>query len=345
MDPSIGLVPLPNIPATLGAVLVGGLFGTFLSGIVSMQTAFYFQLYPNDKTQNKVIVTGIWLLDIMHTGMVCASIWIYLISHYGDSAITDYIAWTVAATIALTSFITVAVHCFLIHRIFTISKQNLPLTIPITLLAVLRVALALVTTSRMIQYRSFSVFEEMFRWVYTAGLCAATAVDIVIAVTLCIFLHKSRTGFSNMDGVINSITLYTIESGMLTGLVTGVALVCWLIMPYNLIFLGIHFAISKLYANAFLATLNARKVLKGRAHSSGDQAHSLPRVAFPDSLSRGGLSQGFRFSTRPADQSRKMQISVEKTVETTIHDPTELYTPTSASRFVHDDESDIGQAA
>lgn len=335
-----------DIPATLGAVLIGGFFGAFLSGIVSMQTVFYYQLYPHDKMQNKFVVSGIWSLDLLHTGMVCASIWIYLIAHYGEYAVTDYIAWTIAATIALTSFITVIVHCFLIHRIYTISKKNLPLTIPIALLAIFRVALALVTTSRMIQYRSFSLFQERFRWVYTAGLCAATAVDIIIAATLCVFLHKSRTGFSNMDSVINSITLYTIESGMLTGIITGVALICWLVMPHNLIFLAIHFVISKLYANAFLATLNARKVLKGRAHSSVD-AHSLPRVAFPDNLSRSRFSQGIRFSTRPTDSSRKMQISVEKTVETTIHDPTEVYTPTSASRFVHDqdDDSEIGQAS
>jgi len=336
------VVAARGISPTLGAVLVGGLIGTFLSGIVSMQTIFYFQIYPHDKTLNKFVVAGIWTLDILHTGMVCASIWLYLVAHFGDDAIADHIEWTIAATIALTSFVTLFVHSFLIHRLYTISKKNLRLTVPIAILAVFRVALGLVTTSRMIEFKSFAVFTEKFRWVYTTGLSAATLVDILIALTLCAYLHKSRTGFSNMDGIITSVTLYTIESGMLTGVVTAAALVCWIVMPGNLVFLGLHFAISKLYANALLATLNARRGLKGRS----EHQNSLP-VMFPETLSQSRFSQGIRFSTRTSDRgtNKQVQINVEKTVETTIHDPGELYTPTSSSRFMHDDDSEVGQAA
>ena len=70
-----------------------------------------------------------------------------------------------------------------------------------------------------------------------------------------------------MDKIIDALTAYTIENGMLTCVTTVVALVCvrpvlplqhgcagreahvlaaqWLSMPTNLIFLGLHFAISK----------------------------------------------------------------------------------------------------
>jgi len=58
--------------------------------------------------------------------------------------------------------------------------------------------------------------------------------------------------------------------------VTLVALSCWLTMPTNLIFLALHFLISKLYANTVLATLNSRKSLRRRA----DFNPPLPTVSF-----------------------------------------------------------------
>ncbi|TCD66512.1 hypothetical protein EIP91_001288 [Steccherinum ochraceum] len=300
---------------SMGSVLVGTIIGAFLSGIVTMQVFLYYRIYPRDRMAFKLSVALIWVVDLLHTSMASAANWEYLIENFGNDSIADHITWTIAVTIALTAVITFFVHMFFAHRIFSLSRHNYLITLPIALLALARLALALVSTSKMIQLRSYHDFVQYWAFIFTAGLSSATAVDIMIAGALIYYLHRSRTGFSSMDAIIDSITLYTVENGLLTSVTTLVSLICWVSMPHNLIFLGLHFAISKLYANAFLATLNARKVLRGRSQGSSDRSdHPMP-VLFSENLSR--MSRNGRFTSRHDIEpiTTKVQINVEKTIE------------------------------
>ncbi|PCH34370.1 hypothetical protein WOLCODRAFT_148429 [Wolfiporia cocos MD-104 SS10] len=56
-------------------------------------------------------------------------------------------------------------------------------------------------------------------------------------------------------------------------------LICWLVFPGNLVFLALHFTISKVYANSLLATLNARNSLRDRALRSHTCASEIGAVA------------------------------------------------------------------
>lgn len=324
-----------GVRASLGAILIGNIVCVFLSGIVTMQVLLYYRIYPKDLTRIKLIVGTVWLLDLVHSIMVSTANWEYLIDNYGDASIQDTIFWSVAVTIAFTAVITFFVHCFFCHRILTLSRYNYFITVPIFILALARLAFACVTTSRMILLGSFKEFIRISSYIFTAGLAMATTVDFLIAAALIYYLNKNRTGFSAMDSIIDSITVYTVESGLLTSVVTVISLIFWLTMSHNLVFLALHFAISKLYANAFLATLNARRSLRGRSRGSSDRSdHPMP-VLFPSSFHR--LSRLPRFSvskntSSSAEQSSrnrheadpittKVQINVEKTIE---HDVEEV---------------------
>ncbi|KAH8099889.1 hypothetical protein BXZ70DRAFT_1008862 [Cristinia sonorae] len=304
-----------NVHATLGSVLLGNVVSVFLSGIVTMQVLIYYRLYPKDLTRIKLIVGTIWLIDTTHAVMVTMSNWSYLIENFGNTAISDKIFWSLAVTIALTATLTFFVHCFFCHRILTLSRYNYYITAPIFILALARLAFACVTTSRMIMLGSFKEFTRVSSFIFTSGLSLATAVDFLIAAALIWYLNKNRTGFSAMDTVIDSITLYTVESGLLTSIVTVISLIFWLCMSHNLVFLALHFAISKLYANAFLATLNARRSLRGRSQGSSraPDDHAMP-VLFPASFNR--LSRlGPHTANHDGVITTKVQINVEKTID------------------------------
>ncbi|KAH8099874.1 hypothetical protein BXZ70DRAFT_941624 [Cristinia sonorae] len=304
-----------GLRASLGAVMLGTIAGAFLSGVVSMQAVLYYRIYPKDLFRYKFIVGFIWVLDLLHTTMASAANWTYLIDNFGNDEISDHITWSIAVTVALTAFITFFVHLFFTHRIFTLSRRNYYITLPIVFLAFARLALALVSTTKMIQLQSYKEFVRLWSFIFTAGLSSATAVDILIAVALIAYLNRNRTGFSSMDTIIDSITLYTIENGLLTSLTTLVSLICWVSMPRNLIFLGLHFGISKLYANAFLATLNARKILRGKSqHSSDRSEHPMP-VLFPENFNRFSRAGRYVSPNDVEPITTKVQINVEKTIE------------------------------
>ncbi|KAM5533530.1 hypothetical protein V8D89_012809 [Ganoderma adspersum] len=289
---------MANVENTIGAILVGALVSALLSGTVTTQAFLYLRIYGGDDyKRNNVIAFTLWfvnmslvlgylkgshvplrILDSLHLSMIFASCWIYLIRHYGDSDIYDYIPWTIALTVAITAIVTLISHCFFAHRIYMLSGCSCLLTAPIVLLAFGRLTAALVSTSEMITLHSYGAFVDQVGWVFTTGLSLSTGVDVIITTTLIVLLQRSRTGFSTVtDKLIDVVTLYTFETGLLTSITTAVSLICWLTMPRNLVFLALHFCISKLYATSTLATLNARKSLRKRTRPS-DQ-HILPIIS------------------------------------------------------------------
>ncbi|KAK7685661.1 hypothetical protein QCA50_011005 [Cerrena zonata] len=178
-------------------------------------------MFPNDRNRFKFMVSLIWILDLLHTVMICVTNWLYLIQNFGSYEISHTIVWSVAVTICVTAILTFIVHGFFVHRIFSVSDGNWFISVPIVILATGRLAFALLTTTKMLTIGTFAAFVEDFTWSFTLGLCLATAADILITAALCWYLNRNRTGFSNMDSVIDSITLYTIENGLLTWWVKG----------------------------------------------------------------------------------------------------------------------------
>lgn len=258
-----------DVARTFGALLIGGLFASIMAGTVAVQVIVYFKLYPTDSFRLKLLVLWVWFLDTCHTICIWTSLWNYLIDHFGNTGRIHFIPTTVALTIVFTATLTIFVHLFFAHRIFMLSKRNWALTIPIVVLAFLRLAAASVTTSEMIILHSFPLFKARFRWVFTLGLTLSSTVDVLITGSLFFLLQTSRTSAPDLNAIIDSLIRYAFETGALTCAGTVISLVCWLAMPSNLIFMGLHFVIGKLYANSLLVTLNTRQVLRHARSTSG----------------------------------------------------------------------------
>ncbi|KAH9855829.1 hypothetical protein C2E23DRAFT_866466 [Lenzites betulinus] len=299
-------------------VLIGGLIALFLSGVVFMQVAMYFQLYSTDRRRTKglVSVANVFsmtavVLDVLHSSMVITANWEDLVMNYGAYAELNSIAWSIAVGVsAITTFI---VHGFFIHRIYALSKGNLYITTPLITLALLRV----VTTSEMIKLGNYPLFVSKFSWVFTLGLAVSASLDVLIAAIMCYYIRKGRsTAFVRMSRIIDILTLYAVENGMITCVATALSLFFWLFMRYNFVFLGMHLAINKLYANSFLASLNARKSLANKSQGSGQvmEAYALP-LRFPSiNQTRDNSRQG----GQPQHTNSKIveiTIDVERTVQ------------------------------
>ncbi|KAI0814817.1 hypothetical protein BC629DRAFT_814027 [Irpex lacteus] len=263
---------------TLGALLVGTVVSIFLSGILATQVFMYFRLYPKDLTKHKIIVALIWALDLAHSALICVANWFYLVENFANTDAPKQITWSVDATIALTAVTTFVVHTFFTQRVHTLSKQNMWIAGPIGVLVVLRVVSAFSCVAQMSRLKTWEKFRHESAWLFTTGLSISAILDVLIAGSLISLLHRSRTGWKSMDQLINTIVVYTIENGLLTSIFAVLSLICWVTMNGNLIFLALHFTISKLYANSLLATLNARKQLQQRTHTSSGQQMS---VLFP----------------------------------------------------------------
>ncbi|TFK84127.1 hypothetical protein K466DRAFT_602278 [Polyporus arcularius HHB13444] len=294
-----------DLKTSLGALILGGMVCTGLTGVVAMQTTLYFRLFSKDQFTTKLKVASVAILDLLHTAMVATANYMYFVNNFGDGKVTDNAFWAVGISIALTAVLTVIVHFFFVFRLFKLSKGNYWITVPIAVLAVARVAAAFVTTVELIRLGSFYEFGVHFRWVFTLGLVLSCVVDVLITAGLCFFLRRNRTGSGRFDHILDSVTLYTVENGLLTSVTTIVSLIFWLAKPHVLVYLGLHFAISKLYANSFLASMNARKILRAQSQSQSGSGHRLPVI----------FTSRIRRHTGQVDFGTAVQITVDKTID------------------------------
>ncbi|KAF9553118.1 hypothetical protein CPC08DRAFT_714042 [Agrocybe pediades] len=60
---------------TYGALLIGAIIASGLSGVVTVQTIVFYKLYPTETRKLKALVAAVWLLDILHTGLISTSLW------------------------------------------------------------------------------------------------------------------------------------------------------------------------------------------------------------------------------------------------------------------------------
>lgn len=258
----------PHLRSTLGAVLVGSGVASILTGVVGTQTVYYFQSYPEDKPSYKLMVTVVWFLDLLHTIMVFTADWSWLIEHFDEPGIADWIPWPLGITIVLTAMVTVITHAFFAFRIHRLSRGNWFVVGPILVLALSRLGFASTTCAKMLIYRSFEKFVDHAAWVFTMGLVASSILDIVVTGSLLWYLDHARSGFAGMDHIVNTLCRYTVENGLLTSVGIVISLGFWLGMRSNLVFMAIHFVLAKLYANSLLATLNNRRNIRERYGTS-----------------------------------------------------------------------------
>jgi hypothetical protein len=207
-----------------------------------------------------------------------------------------------------------------------LSKRNWFLTVPIVVLAICRLASASTTTGTMMHLETFAAFKAQYRWVFTLGLALSSAVDVLITISLCMLINTNRsTSPSSLNHLVDSLLLYTLENGAITTIGTILSMICWLTMSENLIFMAMHFAITKLYANSFLVVLNVRYRLRRPEGGGATNEVPLPAVIFNRFRRDRSTANGFgeytsdRFIVNsPAAQDQtesKLRITVHKDVE------------------------------
>ncbi|KAG1757765.1 hypothetical protein EDB19DRAFT_64055 [Suillus lakei] len=333
---------MSEVTQDYGAILLGGLLAFGLSGCVNMQLMVYWRLYSYESWRAKSLVIVTWLLDLCHSAFVAIALWDSIIVSYGDMDELDKIPWSVGPAVELTAMITFLVQSFFAYRIYRLQKKRLGVVIPIVTLAFFRLVAASVSMGEMIRLRSYAAFvQHPFPcWIFTLGLSLSVFVDIMITAFLCYFLRQNHTMVTSTMRIIDILTLWTIRNGLMTSAAAIASLICWLAMPNNRIFLGLHFFVAKLYANSLLATLNARQHIRNgkQYNSSGDRP--LPIVLSegwenpPEALhSQHGFLMRLD-SYRPGGENPKrgqtIQVNVERVVESKFDDvalePTESHT-------------------
>ncbi|KAJ3771057.1 hypothetical protein FB446DRAFT_704955 [Lentinula raphanica] len=228
------------------------------SDAFSRITFLYFRIFASDALRYKLLVGWIWATDVVHTVLVCTSVWQYLILCYLPKYHSEFrlTVSTVAITIATTAVVTLSVNRFsyLSSELDLLSCSEIYVSPLITQ----------ATTVEMLITKTFPEFATKFKILFTSGLFVSAVTDVIISVARYYYLRNLKQGYLPTQEVVDTVVLTIFNDTVpLITLMTLSAVVIasigfWLGMPHNFVYLGIYFTISKFYSNSVLAILNLR---------------------------------------------------------------------------------------
>ncbi|OSC98177.1 hypothetical protein PYCCODRAFT_1346148, partial [Trametes coccinea BRFM310] len=248
---------LPEVPSlnnTFGAFLLGTFVGLMLYGLTLHQTYRYYRLFPGDlKLIRAFVSVSDRVLETIHTALCMHICYYYLVLNYANPlALLDGV-WYVCfdALVILVS------ECFFTRRVYLIA------CVPATAAHSER-GFAFRGSLRAVRFivSAFTDFDRV-AWMTSAGFAAAVAIDVLLAATLVVTLHKSRTGFKRTDSLIDLLIIYTINTGehSVYSVFGVLSLIFALVWPDSLIWSACNLVATKTYATSLLAVLNSRKRL------------------------------------------------------------------------------------
>ncbi|KIM90033.1 hypothetical protein PILCRDRAFT_84795 [Piloderma croceum F 1598] len=274
--------PLDSVPALDSNLYLAdtyGLWGIVVRPVVFSGSRIFKCSFTHSLT--KMIVSGanflfeIRFLDAFHLALVSHSMYFYLISNYANPLELTHVVWNFHLQL-IVNVVTVSLSSLYRHFTLIVYGSSLRLTagtsngnshLGLWCVAVsffvLHVSALTFQTSLVIGATAICVdFAKMdlIKWSNILALTTASAVDVLIAVSLCFTLARLRTGFEKTDSMLKSLMLYVLNTGVLTSLcslaVVSLPLFKYVAYPHNFIFLAVELPMTKLYNNAFVAMFN-----------------------------------------------------------------------------------------
>ncbi|KAF8800906.1 hypothetical protein BYT27DRAFT_7116379, partial [Phlegmacium glaucopus] len=268
--------------------------GLILSPIlapVSCVQAWYYFTHQTDTWPIKLLVSAVMFFDTIHQVLITHTVYTYTVTNWGTPAELQKLVWLVIYLTINQGLTALLVQSFLAMRVWRLSNRRIAL-ISVVALLVLGEFGMFFSSLKILHFKTFAQLVELKALSILVNALAA-AGDLLIAGTLCVILHLSRTGFRRQvppavnqkfslfinlfflyrsDTMINKLILFAVNTGFLTSICAVASLVSIVVAGHTFIYIGFFFCIGRLYTNSLLATLNARKMI--RIAGEGIQATS-----------------------------------------------------------------------
>ncbi|KAI6105454.1 hypothetical protein F5141DRAFT_1216238 [Pisolithus sp. B1] len=198
--------------------------------------------------------------------------YIYLVSDIVNPAGLADLVWSLIVEVLFNAITALLVQCFLSMRVYRLSNKSIPVTALVMSSVIAEFVLSVTYVAKALPIQSFAELPQLKG--ISSAVNATTAVsDVLIAGCLCFLLQKSRTGFRRSDTMINKLMLFSLNTGLLTGIFAVASLISISLWPNAFIYIAFYFCVG-LYCNSLLATLNARRIIRA-ASTDDDMSLSL----------------------------------------------------------------------
>ncbi|KIK65963.1 hypothetical protein GYMLUDRAFT_93758 [Collybiopsis luxurians FD-317 M1] len=266
MSPSFIPDPLPpfNINSSVGAFEIGTLVAVLLFGATTVQSYLYYERYPKDHKLIKFMVASVWLLELGHTICICHALYTMTISWYAQPQLLAVPPVSLDLSILINAFIGPVEQAWFTRRLYVFSK-NLWLTAICCLLSFARLIASVAYSAVALQRLNIVVFELKYWWILTIIVVLGSVNDLILACSLGWYLYMNKKkNVARVAKLLDRLILWAVETSAITTVATVAMMICFFTMPWNFIYIAVYVCLAKVYANALLASLNAREVFSQR---------------------------------------------------------------------------------
>jgi len=252
----------------LGAALIGLVIGAVLFGITTLQAYQYFTKYSEDALWLKISVIILCLLDTIHLCFSVHMIYFYLIDKFGEADAVYEIVWSIKGLSIVQVMLIWLVQALYLARIWKLSSKMIVSTriktsvlvgIIVTVIVAFGIGVLFIVEISG-QKRGLSIAS--FRWEILLAFGVTIVIDLGIAGFMSFLLYKSQTGIKRTDSTLFTLIQYVISTGLLTSVAALIYVLLFVIKPDSFLYLAQEFSMTRLYANSFLAMMNARGSLR-----------------------------------------------------------------------------------
>ncbi|THH27974.1 hypothetical protein EUX98_g6204 [Antrodiella citrinella] len=266
---------MPGYEKTIGTLLVGIVFNTFLYGLVMFQFAAYWRTKFNDPLPIKLMVLFLFLVDNVHSISVIYMLWEYCVTNFDNPAILTVALWPYTFTPIATALAAVVTQIFLGYRVYRLTKSAVLYGI------ILAIAIPACILGLVCGIRAW-IIEVLVKLIVlntlvTAWLALQVGTDLFITGTLTLVLLKSRTGFHKTDSVLYRLIRGAIQTGLFAGIFSLGDLATFLRYPDTNLYGMFAIPIGRIYTNTLLDTLLARDELRDKLSGTVEMDSTKPQ--------------------------------------------------------------------
>ncbi|SJK97620.1 uncharacterized protein ARMOST_00873 [Armillaria ostoyae] len=159
------------------------------------------------------------------------SLYHYLVRDRGNMEALSYTEWSLAVPSGTNGLAASIIQLFVLYSFYPtitaqaytwiafspteLSDRNLHLTGSVCVMSVTQFAVSFAVMVQSIRFPA-AIDYRRFEHLVPPGFAITAATDVLITVSLCYYLQIRKSGLEKTDGVVNRLTLLTINNGILS---------------------------------------------------------------------------------------------------------------------------------
>ncbi|KAJ7020243.1 hypothetical protein C8F04DRAFT_1144793 [Mycena alexandri] len=259
---TVSEVLVVNVATVVGPVFIGNILNWLFTGTLVMQLYTYYQNFPTDRIGIRILVYGLFLVDIAQTVILTHHGWFFIINAWGQASMFDIVPWSSTMIPILCGFVSATVQIFYAWRIWmlTTSRMVRSVAVLIVLVALTQGLAAIITgfvsLKTPTQENLIRLHPEFSIWL---GGSFACDIMITACMTYVLAAAKARTFWASSETMVTRLINHVIQTGAATVICAAVDLALFIGVAHTNFHFVPAYILGKFYTNSLMLTLNLRR--------------------------------------------------------------------------------------